>query len=116
MEKKVDTRLPTARKQKERVMFSRYTAYVGLVIVLFVSFGCATAPHEHAWGKSFEMIKDAQMLDTDTSENLDPVTGLDGQAAENDMKRYRGGPEGEKGSGGGAMESLLGTLGGTGTK
>ena len=116
MEKKGDTRLPTARKKKEQVMFSRYPAYVGLVIVLFASFGCATAPHEHAWGKSFETIKDAQVLDTDSSENLDPVTGLDGQAAAKDMKRYRDGPERGKGSGGGAMGGLLGTLGGTGTK
>ena len=97
-------------------MFSRYPAYVGLVVVLFLSFGCATAPHEHTWGKSFEMTKDAQILDHDASANPDPVTGLDGQAAANDMKRYRGGAEGEKGSSGGGMESLLGILGSTGTR
>ena len=113
---KGDTRLPTARKQKEQVMFSRYTAYVGLIIVLFASFGCATAPHEHAWGKSFEMTKDAQVLDPEASANPDPVTGLDGQAAANDMKKYREGPERGRGSGGDAMGGLLGTLGGTGIK
>jgi len=116
MEKKVGTRLPTARKQKEQVMFSKYPAYVGLVVVLFLSFGCATAPHEYNWGKSFEMTKDAQVLDPEASANADPVTGLDGQAAANDMKRYREGPEGGRGSGGDVMEGLLGTLGGTGMK
>ncbi len=97
-------------------MFSKYPAYVGLVVVLFVSFGCATAPHEQTWGKSFEMTMDAQVLDPDASQNLDPVTGLDGQAAANDMTKYRKAHEAKKGSGGGGMESLLGTLGGTGTK
>jgi hypothetical protein len=98
-------------------MFSRYPACVGFVIVLFVSFGCATAPHEQTWGKSFEMTKDAQMLDPDASENLDPVTGLDGEAAARGMKRYRSGPDRKKGSGGGSgMEGLLGILGGTSTR
>lgn len=97
-------------------MFSRYPAYVGLVVVLSLSFGCATASNEHTWGRSFEMTKDAQVLDPDASANPDPVTGLDGQAAENDMKRYRVGPEEGRGSGGEAMKGLLGTLAGTGTK
>lgn len=98
-------------------MFSRYPACVGLVVVLLVSFGCATAQHEQTWGKSFEMTKDAQMLDPDASENLDPVTGLDGEAAAGDMKRYRKGPDGKSGSGGSSgMEGLLGILGGTATR
>jgi hypothetical protein len=94
-------------------MFSKYPAYVGLVVVLFLSFGCATAPYENQWGKAFETTKDAQVLDPEASANPDPVTGLDGQAAANDMKRYRDGPERGKGSGGDAMGDLLGILKGT---
>ena len=97
-------------------MFNRYPAYVGLAVVLFLSFGCATTPQDHTWGKSFEMTKDAQVLDPDASGNLAPVTGLDGQAAENNMNRYRKGPNGEKGSCGGGQQSLIGILGGTTTK
>jgi hypothetical protein len=110
------TRFPSEGKQKELVMFNRYPAYVGLVVVLFLSFGCATLPHEKNWGKSFEMTKDAQVLDPDASGNLAPVTGLDGQAAANAMNRYQKGSDGDKGSCGRGTQSLIGVLGGTATK
>ena len=41
------------------------------------------------WGKSLETAKNNQILNPDASENLDPVLGLDGQAAEYTVNKYK---------------------------
>ena len=41
------------------------------------------------WGKSLETAKNNQILNSDASENLDPVIGLDGQAAEHTVNKYK---------------------------
>ena len=41
------------------------------------------------WGKSYETAKNKQILNPDASENLDPVLGLDGQAAEHTVNKYK---------------------------
>jgi hypothetical protein len=103
-------------KQKEPVMSNKYPAYVGLAVVLFVSLGCTQAmlaptPLDKNWGRAVEVAKDSQALNPDASQNLDPVTGLDGQAAENDIVKYRKAHAAKQGSGDAGMRVLLGTLG-----
>ena len=43
------------------------------------------------WGKSFESAKNNQILNPEAGENLEPVTGLDGQAADENVEEYREG-------------------------
>ncbi len=42
-----------------------------------------------SFGKAFRTARENQILYPDASKNLDPVTGLDGQAAEAAVERYR---------------------------
>ena len=41
------------------------------------------------WGRSYETAKFNQILNPDASNNLKPVVDLDGQAANNNVKKYR---------------------------
>lgn len=97
-------------------MLRRSLACTGLALVVFASFGCGHAPFsltplDKNWGKSFERAKVSQEVDPDASKNLDPVTGLDGQAAEADMVKYRKAHKAEGDAGGGPKGPvLLGTL------
>jgi hypothetical protein len=87
-----------------------------MILVLFIAFGCGHAPFsltplDKNWGKSFERAKVSQEVDPDASNNLDPVTGLDGEAAEGNMEKYRKAHQAEKGSGGGSgVPFVLGTV------
>jgi hypothetical protein len=98
-------------------MFKKHPALVGLIVVMLLSFGCGRGfieptPLDRHWGESFERAKISQQLDPDASQNLEPVTGLDGQAAEGDMQKYREAHTKDKGScGGSGSKILLGTLG-----
>ena len=44
---------------------------------------------EKNWGKSFESAKKNQILNPDAGKNLDPVVGLNGEAAENGVNKYK---------------------------
>jgi hypothetical protein len=80
---------------------------------LFISFGCASfyyTPLDKNWGKSFERAKVSQELDSEASSNLDLVTGLDGQAAEGNMEKYRKAHKAEKGGKGGGVPFMMGTF------
>ena len=41
------------------------------------------------WGKSFESAKNNQILNPDAGKNLDPVVGIDGQAAAYNADKYK---------------------------
>jgi hypothetical protein len=41
------------------------------------------------WGRSHGTAIYNQMLNPDAAKNLDPVTGLDGTAAEHNMEKYK---------------------------
>ncbi|MCD4820779.1 MAG: hypothetical protein K8R11_01595 [Methanococcoides sp.] len=43
------------------------------------------------WGSSFESAKQSQILNPEAGKNLDTVVGLDGQAVENVVEKYRQG-------------------------
>lgn len=61
----------------------------GLMIV--VSTGCATVPNpvQASFGTSFELAKKNQTLNPAASDNLEPVEGFNGSAAQLAMERYR---------------------------
>lgn len=61
----------------------------GTLIVLVVSLGCSSRPLAESWGESFDLTKEAQLLNPDAGQNDEPVTGLDGVAAQSDMKKYQ---------------------------
>jgi len=63
--------------------------------MLFIS-GCAgTTPYSEDsltnrnWGRPYETAIYNQMLNPDAAKNLDPVLGLDGSAAQNNVEKYK---------------------------
>jgi hypothetical protein len=68
------------------------------VTALFVVLGCTTPPGQNQgtlleknWGRSFETVKYNQILNPEAGRNVEPVEGLDGEAAEANMAKYRQG-------------------------
>ncbi|MEA3385795.1 MAG: hypothetical protein U9Q89_05015 [Thermodesulfobacteriota bacterium] len=77
-------------------MLTTYIKIIGLIVVLSVFSGCRTLPQRETmlvrnWGTSLEATKQSQILNPEAGKNLDPVVGLDGQAAEASMEKYRKG-------------------------
>jgi hypothetical protein len=65
-------------------------AIIGWVIFFM---GCSQIQKETLsdknWGRSYEAAKYNQILNPDATENLNPVDGLDGQAANSNVEKYR---------------------------
>ena len=77
-------------------MLTTYIKIIGLIVVLSVFSGCRTLPQRETtldrhWRTSFETAKQNQILNPEAGKNLDPVVGLDGQAAAAGMQSYRKG-------------------------
>ena len=77
-------------------MLTRYVKIIGLIAALSVFSGCRTLPQRETmldrnWGTSLETAKQSQILNPEAGRNLEPVVGLDGQVAENNMEKYRQG-------------------------
>ena len=73
-------------------MLTRCLTLIGLIATLLIFSGCGTQTMlAKNWGKSFESAKQSQILNPEAGKNLDPVIGLDGQAARNNMEKYRQG-------------------------
>jgi hypothetical protein len=79
---------------KEEGMKIRYMTLIGLMAALLIVSGCGKTMLEKNRGRSFETAKYNQILSPEAENNLSPVSGLDGQAADNSMKNYR--EQGEK--------------------
>jgi hypothetical protein len=79
-------------------MLIRYFTLIGLTAALLISSGCSAKETmlNRNWGSSFESAKSNQILDPEAGKNLDPVLGLDGQAAGANMEKYRQGFKKEK--------------------
>ena len=69
-------------------MSKRRLVSAGLALAFLVFLGCASMVQEN-WGKSYRSMKVRQILNPLTEENLEPVTGLDGEVAAESMKKYR---------------------------
>jgi hypothetical protein len=77
-------------------MLTRYVKIIGLIAALSVFSGCGTLPQRETmldrnWGTSLETAKQSQILDPEAGKTPYPVVGLDGQAAEASMEKYRKG-------------------------
>jgi hypothetical protein len=102
-------------------MITRYFILIGLALAFSFSVGCAEnkpllgeSKLEKNWGRSYESAKYNQILDPEAEKNLDPVTGLDGQAATDSVEKHKKTFKGE------AKKDVynfnLGTMSGIGTK
>jgi len=71
-------------------MGAKYLIIIGLIAVLSIFSGCAQKQTvlDSNWGKSFESAKSNQILNPEAGQNLAPVAGLDGQAAEGVLGTY----------------------------
>ena len=76
-------------------MLSKPSIIIAFSIVLLLFAGCAYNTLETNWGSSFEASKTNQIANPEASENLDPVVGLDGELAAENMKTYRQGGKGK---------------------
>jgi len=77
-------------------MVFRYLTIIGLTIMLLTVFGCTTNQQRESmldknWGRSFETARFNQILNPDAEKKLEPIAGLDGSAALNNMDQYRKG-------------------------
>jgi hypothetical protein len=79
----------------------RYVVLIGFIMVFsvssvyaetaetFVEWYQRTYQKETNFGASYEAAKSGQILNPEAEKNLDPVYGLDGQAAEIAIEKYR---------------------------
>ena len=74
-------------------MLKKGLIIIGIIAGIFVVSACSGPEtlSERNWGKSYETATYNQILNPEADKNLKPVDSLDGQAAENDMQRYRDG-------------------------
>jgi hypothetical protein len=77
-------------------MLARYLTILAVTTTLLAFSACGKQPIfeketmlDRNWGRAYESAKSNQILNPEASKNLDPVTGMDGQAAEQIMRGYR---------------------------
>jgi hypothetical protein len=69
---------------------------MAIMSIMSAVLGCSgtTPAHDQSllernWGRSLESIKYMQMVDPEAGKNIDPVLGLDGNASNNNVDKYR---------------------------
>ncbi len=67
-------------------MKGRY--YAIIVFILLFTGGCHYGAINKDFGNSFKMQVDSQTLNPRAGKNVQPVTGLDGRAADTAVKKY----------------------------
>ena len=80
-------------------MLSNTLKIIAGVIVLMAFLGCSQNRNvfmgesrlDKNWGRAYETAKNSQIINHDAGKNTDPVEGLDGDAAEGNMKTYKSG-------------------------
>jgi hypothetical protein len=79
----------------ENLMSVKCLTLTVLLIVLTTFSACGQSLSQsnlkNNWGASYHAAKNSQILNPGASENLEPVEGLDGQAALINTKEYREG-------------------------
>ena len=71
-------------------MIKKIMLVMGGVTLCFVFLGCSGLSRlERDYGRSFHSVKSNQILNPEADKNIEPVTGLDGQAAEASVEKYR---------------------------
>jgi len=72
-------------------MLSRCLMIIGVIAFTMAIFSCsgATPLLDRNWGRSYETANYLQVVDPDAEKHLDPVLGLDGTAANHNVRKYR---------------------------
>ena len=70
-------------------MQSRTFFLTSFAILTLVLSSCMVTALDRNWGDSYQSALTNQQLDPKASENLDPVYGMDGQAAAGNVGAYR---------------------------
>ncbi len=72
-------------------MLKKGLIIIGITAAVLVALSCSGPEtlSQRNWGRSYETATYNQILNPQADKNLKPVDSLDGQAAENDMQRYR---------------------------
>ena len=79
-------------------MLKKSLIIVGIIVAVSMVSACSGTDtlSQRNWGKSYETAAYNQMLNPDADKTMKPVDSLDGQAAENDLQRYRDGFKAKK--------------------
>jgi hypothetical protein len=69
----------------------KFPTFLGIGVIIMMLTGCAIGPTrlEVDFGKSLSYAESQQILDPAAQQNLAPVYGFDGKAAEATIERYR---------------------------
>ena len=77
-------------------MFNRCLMIIGIITIMSVMLSCSgtTPAHRESlldrnWGRSYETANYMQLLNPDAEKNLEPVVGLDGNASDLNVDKYR---------------------------
>ena len=74
-------------------MLTRCLSLIGIISIISVVLSCSGTQKESLlernWGRSFESINYMQMVDPEAGKNLDSVLGLDGNASDHNVDKYR---------------------------
>jgi len=66
-----------------------YILSITLAIFLLISACAGPTRLDKDYGKSVKQARFNQILDPEAEKNLEPVTGLDGKAAQSSIEKYR---------------------------
>lgn len=88
-----------------------------LLAVSFLIAGCQGATFinketnlDKNWGKAYRAAKENQILNPEAGKDLAPVEGLDGEAAENNTRKYRSSFRGKSAAGSDSSGTLTDML------
>jgi hypothetical protein len=77
-------------------MLIRYLIIIGIIVTISVMLSCSGTTPDHKetlldrnWGRSIGSARYMQMLNPEAEKNLDPVLGLDGNASDHNVNKYR---------------------------
>jgi hypothetical protein len=74
----------------EELMGKRSFFLIGFAALFFIAVGCAGPSRlEMDFGNSANLAKSNQMLNPEAGQNIEPVSGLDGEAAQATLEKYR---------------------------
>jgi hypothetical protein len=74
----------------EELMGRRSFFLIGLAALFFIAVGCAGPSRlEKDFGNSVNLAISNQILNPEAGKNIEPVSGLDGEAAQATLEKYR---------------------------
>lgn len=78
------------RGWEEVQMVERHFLFIGAILLFLIALGCAGPSRlETDFGTSSKLMKVNQTWNPEAEENIEPVSGFDGKAAQANIERYR---------------------------